>query len=79
MNKYTRRLFFALGWFAFFIIGGVVDYWLAENGLNQFTLSKLLIWGFTKSAIFMTGIIFMTGYLFGHLGSPQDPLSPEDT
>jgi hypothetical protein len=75
VNKYTRRALDTAFWIGFFIMLGLVDYGISLWH-NEYTLSKLILWANSKSAVTLLGVTFMLGYLVGHLQAAQDPLPP---
>ena len=74
MNVYRKRLIALLSWIGIFLALGLLDY-LISRWNNQYTLSKLILWALdSRGAVFFVGLIFMVGFLFGHLDSPQDSI-----
>ncbi len=74
MNVYSKRLIALLIWVGIFLALGLLDYLLSYLN-NQYTLSKLILWALdSRGAVFFVGLLFMVGFLFGHLDSPQNSI-----
>ena len=74
MNVYRKRLI-ALLILDRDLPGSWVARLSAQPWNNQYTLSKLILWALdSRGAVFFVGLIFMVGFLFGHLDSPQDSI-----
>jgi hypothetical protein len=74
VNVYSKRLTAAVLWSLPFLAGFAIDY-MVSRWNNQYTLSKTILWILDSGGAWLfVGMLFMGGFLAGHLDSPQDSI-----